>query len=50
MFSKLGSNHTYISDSIILYMPPEGMKFNQSASYEVVETGLAEYVAQGMVV
>ena len=23
VFSKFGSNHTYISDSIILYMPPE---------------------------
>ena len=48
MFSKLGSKHTYISDSIILYMPPEGMKFNQSASYEAMETGLAGDVAQGV--
>ena len=48
VFSKLGSNHTYISDSIILYMPPEGMKFNQSASYEAMETGLAGDVAQGV--
>ena len=48
VFSKLGSNHTYISDSIILYMPPEGMKFNQTASYEAMETGLAGDVAQGV--
>ena len=48
MFSKLGSKHTYISDSIILYMPPEGMKFNQSATYEAMETGLAGDVAQGV--
>ena len=48
MFSKLGSKHNYISDSIILYMPPEGMKFNQSASYEAMETGLAGDVAQGV--
>ena len=48
MFSKLGSKHTYISDSIIIYMPPEGMKFNQSATYEAMETGLAGDVAQGV--
>ena len=48
MFCILGSKHTYISDSIILYMPPEGMKFNQSASYEAMETGLAGDVAQGV--
>tara|TARA_Y100001936_G_C16000663_1_gene627736 strand:- start:648 stop:1307 length:660 start_codon:yes stop_codon:yes gene_type:complete len=29
-------------------MPPEGMKFNQSASYEAMETGLAGDVAQGV--
>ena len=48
LFSKFGSNHTYISDSIILYMPPEGMKFNQSASYEGVETGLAGDIGMGI--
>ena len=48
LFSKFGSNHTYISDSIILYMPPEGMKFDQSASYEGVETGLAGDIGMGI--
>ena len=48
LFSKFGSNHNYISDSIILYMPPEGMKFDQSASYEGVETGLAGDIGMGI--
>ena len=48
LFSKFGSNHTYISDSIILYMPPEGMKFDQSASYEAMETGLAGDIGMGV--
>ena len=48
LFSKFGSNHTYISDSIILYMPPEGMKFDQSASYEAMETGLAGDIGMGI--
>ena len=48
LFSKFGSNHTYISDSIILYMPPEGMKFDQSASYEGVDTGLAGDIGMGI--
>jgi len=48
LFQKAGSNHTYISDSIILYMPAEGMKFNYTADYEALETGLAGDVAQGI--
>ena len=48
IFAKLGSNHTYISDSIIMYMPPEGMRFNYSADYEALETGLAGDVAAGI--
>ena len=48
MFSKLKSKHTYISDSIIMYMPPEGMKYSYSADYEALETGLAGDVAQGI--
>ena len=48
LFSKFGSNHTYISDSIILYMPPEGMKFDQSATYEGVDTGLAGDIGMGI--
>ena len=42
LFSKFGSNHTYISDSIILYMPPEGMKFDQSAVMKVLILVLQE--------
>ena len=48
MFSKLTSKHTYVSDSVIMYMPPEGMKFNYTADYEALETGLAGDVAQGI--
>ena len=48
LFEKAGSNHTYISDSIILYMPAEGMKFNYTADYEALETGLAGDMAQGI--
>jgi len=48
LFSKAESNHTYISDSILLYMPPEGMKFSYAADYESMETGLAGDFAQGL--
>ena len=48
LFSKAESNHTYISDSIVLYMPPEGMKFTYSASYEGMDTNLAGDFAQGL--
>ena len=48
LFSKAESNHTYISDSILLYMPPEGMKFTYGADYESMETGLAGDFAQGL--
>ena len=48
VFAKLGSNHTYISDSIVMYMPPEGMKFDYSASYESMETGLAGDIGAGI--
>ena len=48
MFSKLNSKHNYISDSVILYMPAEGMKYSYSADYEALETGLAGDVAQGI--
>ena len=41
LFRYAESNHTYISDSIILYMPPEGMKYTYSADYEALETDLA---------
>ena len=48
IFSKFGTNHNYISDSIILYMPPEGMKFDYSATYEAMETGLAGDIGLGI--
>jgi len=48
LFRYAESNHTYISDSIILYMPPEGMKYSYGADYEALETGLAGDVAQGL--
>ena len=48
IFSKAESNHTYVSDSILLYMPPEGMKFNYSAEYEALETGIAGDLGQGL--
>jgi len=48
MFRFAESNHTYISDSILLYMPPEGMKYNYGADYESMETGLAGDMAQGL--
>jgi len=48
LFRFAESNHTYVSDSIILYMPPEGMKFSYGADYEAMETGLAGDVAQGL--
>jgi hypothetical protein len=48
VFAKFGSNHNYISDSIILYMPAEGMKYDYSASYEAMDTGLAGDVGMGI--
>ena len=48
LFKHAESNHTYVTDSILLYMPPEGMKFNYGAEYEALETGLAGDLAQGL--
>ena len=48
LFRYAESNHRYISDSILLYMPPEGMKFSYKADYEALETGLAGDMAQGI--
>ena len=48
LFKHAESNHTYVTDSILLYMPPEGMKFNYSAEYEALETGIAGDLAQGL--
>jgi hypothetical protein len=48
LFKHAESNHTYVTDSILLYMPPEGMKFNYGAEYEALETGVAGDLAQGL--
>jgi hypothetical protein len=48
LFRYAESNHTYISDSILLYMPAEGMKFNYSAHYEALDAGLAGDMAAGI--
>jgi len=48
LFKYAESNHTYVTDSICLYMPPEGMKFGYKADYEALETGLAGDMAQGI--
>ena len=48
LFRMAESNHTYITDSILLCMPPEGMKFTYKADYEALETGLAGDMAQGI--
>ena len=48
LFKYAESNHTYVTDSICLYMPPEGMRFGYKADYEALETGLAGDMAQGI--
>ena len=48
LFRYAESNHTYVTDSICLYMPPEGMKYGYKADYEALETGLAGDLAQGL--
>lgn len=48
IFRYAESNHTYITDSIIMYMPPEGLKFGYKADYEALETGLAGDMGQGI--
>ena len=48
LFRYAESNHTYINDSILLYMPAEGMKFSYQADYEALETGLAGDMAAGI--
>jgi hypothetical protein len=48
LFKYAESNHTYINDSILLYMPAEGMKFSYQADYEALETGLAGDMAAGI--
>src|SRR5210317_59927 len=48
IFRYAESNHTYITDSICMYMPPEGMKYGYKADYEALDTGLAGDMAQGI--
>jgi len=48
LFRMAESNHTYITDSVIMYMPPEGMKFGYKADYEALDTGLAGDMGQGI--
>lgn len=48
LFRMAESNHTYITDSVIMYMPAEGMKFGYKADYEALETGLAGDMGQGI--
>jgi len=48
LFRMAESNHTYITDSILLYMPSEGMKFTYTADYEGLDTNLAGDFAQGI--
>jgi len=38
--------HTHISDSIILYTPPQGLQTEYSVNYDMVETGLAGFLAE----
>ena len=40
--------HTYISDSIILYMPAAALKFNYAATYDTPATGIAGLIGQGI--
>ena len=48
LFRYAESNHNYISDSIILYMPAEGVKFQYGVDYEQTATDLAGDLAQGL--
>ena len=48
IMSKVDDNHNYISDSIILYTPAEGLKFNYSVNYEDAQTGLAGDLGQAL--
>ena len=48
LFRHAESNHTYITDSVIMYMPAEGMKFGYKADYEALDAGLAGDMGQGI--
>ena len=48
LFRYAESNHTYVTDSICMYMPAEGLKFGYKADYEALETGLAGDMAAGI--
>src|SRR5210317_1497859 len=40
--------HSFIADSIVLYMPAESLKFNYRADYEMPETGIAGIIGQAV--
>ena len=48
LFRFAESNHTYVTDSICMYMPAEGLKYGYKTDYEALETGLAGDMAQGI--
>src|SRR6056300_497428 len=48
LFRYAESNHTYVTDSICMYMPPEGVKYSYKADYEALETGLAGDMGAGI--
>jgi len=48
LFKYAEANHNYISDSIMLYMPPEGVKFQYGVDYEQTATDLAGDLTQGL--
>ena len=48
LMSKIGGNHTYVSDSVILYTPGEAAKFSYTANYDATETGLAGDLGQAI--
>jgi hypothetical protein len=48
IMSKVDAEHDFISDSIMLYMPAEALKYGYAASYEDVQTGLAGDLGQAL--
>jgi len=48
IMSKVDAEHDFISDSIMLYMPAEALKYGYTAQYEDVATGLAGDLGQAL--
>ena len=40
--------HSFIADSIVLYMPAESLKFNYRADYDTPDTGIAGIIGQAV--